>query len=67
MMMRFIGRGLLRVLIAAMGLHVYAPGQTSLPPLPPREQVPAVMTFLSPLLIPKVFQDCWMLREYVRS
>ncbi len=64
-MMRLIPRGLLGVVIAAS--YGYSPAQTSLPPLPPREQVPAAMTLLSPLLIPKVFQDCYMLKEYVRS
>ena len=62
----FIARGSLRVLLAA-AFHAHSPGQTSLPPLPPREQVPALLTFLSPLLVPKVLQDCFMLREYVRS
>jgi hypothetical protein len=66
-MLRFIPRGLLRVLVVATAIHVRSPGQTSLPPLPPREQVPAIMTFLSPLLVPKVMQDCCMLKEYVRS
>ncbi|HEX7574134.1 MAG TPA: hypothetical protein VF514_13670, partial [Bacteroidota bacterium] len=64
---KFIARGLLRVLVVATAVHVHSPGQTSLPPLPPREQVPALMTFLSPLLIPKVLQDCYLLKEYIRS
>jgi hypothetical protein len=67
MMLRFIARGLLRVLVVATAVHVHSAGQTTLPPLPPREQVPALMTFLSPLLIPKVLQDCYMLKAYVRS
>lgn len=66
-MVRRISRGLLRVLVVATVVHVHSPGQTSLPSLPPRERVPALMTFLSPLLVPKVLQDCYMLREYVRS
>jgi len=65
--MRSVQRMSLRVLIAAAAFHAHSPGQTPLPPLPPRERVPAVMTFLSPLLIPKVFQDCALLRDYVRS
>jgi hypothetical protein len=63
----FIARGFVRVLVVATAVHVHSPGQTALPPLPPREQVPAFMTFLSPLLIPKVLQDCARLKEYVRS
>ena len=67
MMVRFIARRLVRVLVVATAVHVHSPGQTSLPALPPRERVPALMTFLSPLLVPKVLQDCYMLKEYVRS
>jgi hypothetical protein len=66
-MLRFIARGSLRVLIVATALHVHSPGQASLPPLPPRERVPALLTLLSPLIIPKVLQDCCLLKEYVRS
>jgi hypothetical protein len=65
-MMRILPRGLL-LLLASAAFHAHSPGQASLPPLPPREQVPAVLTFLSPLLFPKVLQDCFQLKEYVRS
>jgi hypothetical protein len=64
---RFIPRVLVRALVAAAWCAPPAPAQTPLPPLPPRENVPAVLTFLSPILLPKVFQDCFVLREYVRS
>jgi len=65
-MFRFIARALPRLLLAA-ACHATSPAQGTPPPLPPRENVPALLTFLSPLLIPKVFQDCYRLREYVRS
>ena len=65
-MVRFSSRGFPLLLIAA-ACHANSPGQGTPPPLPSRGQVPAVLTFLSPLLIPKVFQDCYRLREYVRS
>ena len=66
-MMSFIARVSFRVLVATAAFYASSPGQTPLPPLPPREHVPALMTFLSPLLVPKVLQDCYMLREYVCS
>ena len=66
-MSRFIPRVVARVLVAAASCAPTVSGQTPPPPLPPREDVPAVLTFLSPLLVPKVFQDCFLLREYVRS
>jgi hypothetical protein len=43
-------------------------GDTSrIPPLPPRENVPCILTFLSPLLLPKLVQDEVRLKEYIRS
>jgi len=63
--------------IAAAALHTTGlsqPGGDSaryarqpVPPPPAHERAPAVLRFLSPLLVPKVFQDCYLLREYVRS
>jgi hypothetical protein len=66
-MRRFIAGGLIRALLALAAFHAASPGQSAPPPLPPRDHVPALLTFLSPLLLPKVFQDCYRLREYVRS
>lgn len=66
-MSRFIPRVIVGALVAAAACAPPAAAQTPAPPLPPRENVPAVLTFLSPLLVPKVFQDCFLLREYVRS
>ena len=37
------------------------------PPLPAHVRAPGILRFLSPLLVPKVLQDCYLLREYVRS
>jgi hypothetical protein len=64
-MARYISRPSLGAAILCAVLHNGAVAQA--PPLPPREEVPAVLTFLSPLLVPKVFQDCYLLKEYVRS
>jgi hypothetical protein len=63
----FPARGIVLVPIALAVFHAGSPGQAPLPPLPPRERAPAVLTFLSPLLVPKVLQGCYRLREYVRS
>jgi len=41
--------------------------QTAPPAPPAHERAPALLRFLSPLLVPKVMQDCYLLREYVRS
>jgi hypothetical protein len=65
-MMRIIARTL-SVAVVAAASHAGSPAQAALPPLPPREHVPAVLTFLSPLLLPKVWQDCFLLKEYIRS
>jgi len=52
-------------------LHSQAAGDTAavpaLPAPPTHERAPAILRFLSPLLVPKVLQDCWLLREYVCS
>jgi hypothetical protein len=37
------------------------------PPLEPRPKIPALISELSPLLLPKVIGDCWQLKEYLRS
>jgi hypothetical protein len=37
------------------------------PPLEPRPEIPALISALSPLLLPKVIGDCWQLKEYIRS
>jgi len=37
------------------------------PPLPPREDVPGVISALAPLLVPKIMQDDYLLRDYLRS
>ena len=37
------------------------------PPLPPREDVPGVISTLAPLLVPKIMQDDYLLRDYLRS
>ena len=66
-MTRFPLRALIVTLGSAAVLQCAARGQQALPPLPPREHAPAVLRFLSPLLVPKVYQDCFRLREYVRS
>ncbi len=66
-MRRFIARGFIRALLAAAAFHAGSPAQAPPPPLPPRDHIPAVLTFISPLIVPKVFQDCFLLREYVRS
>ena len=55
------------VLLIAAAFHGPARAQGSPPPLPKRPEVPLVVTFLAPLLVPKVLQDCYLLREYVRS
>jgi hypothetical protein len=34
---------------------------------PPYEEIPEVVSFLSPLIIPKLFQDCARLKDYIRS
>jgi hypothetical protein len=61
---RCLGVSLLFLLLVAI-----ARGQ-GLPPspmFPEREAVPAIVRFLSPLLIPKLFADGWSLKEYIRS
>jgi hypothetical protein len=63
----FTARGLILVPIALAAIHSGSEGQTQLPPIPGHERAPAVLRFISPLLVPKVLQDCYLLREYVRS
>ncbi|HMK39021.1 MAG TPA: hypothetical protein VK569_06745, partial [Bacteroidota bacterium] len=65
--MGFVARAAIGILILDAASSSPAAAQAPLPPLPEREEVPAVLTFLSPLLVPKVFADCFSLREYVRS
>ena len=65
--LRFTARAAIGILVLDAAIHANSPAQDSLPPLPRREEVPAVLTFLSPLLLPKVLADCFSLREYVRS
>ena len=55
----------LAVVCASAVLSGGATAQT--PPPPAHERAPAILRFLSPLLVPKVLQDCFLLREYVRS
>ena len=37
------------------------------PALPMRDDLPMVVTVLSPLILPKLFADCYRLRDYIRS
>ena len=37
------------------------------PEFPPYEDVPPILTVLSPFLIPKIFADTWALRDYIKS
>ena len=46
------------------GAQVVAPDSVV---LPPRDDIPGILTFLSPLLLPKVIQDEARLKEYIRS
>jgi hypothetical protein len=63
----FTARGLILVPVALAAIHAGSGGQTQLPPIPGHERAPAVLTFIAPFLVPKVLQDCYLLREYVRS
>jgi hypothetical protein len=53
--------------LALFFLCAGAGAQDTLPPPPHHERAPAILRFLSPLLVPKVWQDCFLVREYVRS
>ncbi|HUI64307.1 MAG TPA: hypothetical protein VL126_05680 [Bacteroidota bacterium] len=48
-------------------LPARATAQQTLPPIPRRERLPAFVSALSPLIVPKIFADCYRLREYVCS
>jgi hypothetical protein len=49
------------------GMEVLAQEYTGPTPLPARDEFPPALTFLSPLLIPKLLQDGWRLKEFVCS
>ena len=66
-MRRITAGGLTRVLLATAAFHAASPAQSAPPPLPARDHVPALLTLIAPLILPKVLQDCYLLREYVRS
>ncbi|HUI10513.1 MAG TPA: hypothetical protein VL221_09310 [Bacteroidota bacterium] len=44
-----------------------AVSRSSPPPVPAHERAPAILRVISPLIVPKIFQDCYLLREYVTS
>jgi hypothetical protein len=60
MNVRFAPAVLLLGILAASNGHAQ-------PPLDPRPKIPPLVTALSPLLLPKVIGDCWLLKEYLRS
>ncbi|HXX64280.1 MAG TPA: hypothetical protein VEO56_10850 [Bacteroidota bacterium] len=53
------------ILLALVPARV--PAQEELPPLAKRERLPLFVSVLSPLIVPKIFADCYQLREYVCS
>jgi hypothetical protein len=57
------GIGLL--LMVAVGVR--AQGEAPGPEFTPHDEVPEILTVLSPFLLPKVLADTWTLRDYIRG
>jgi hypothetical protein len=61
---RVAGRVLWGYWVVLLAVPRCAPAQVA---LAPRDRIPGFVSMLSPLIVPKVFSDCYQLREYVCS
>jgi hypothetical protein len=62
-------RGLRGLCVAGLfaGVAAQAQEEQQVPPLPPRERAPGLLSALSPFLFPKIVQDGQSLKEFIRS
>ncbi|MBI5472923.1 MAG: hypothetical protein HY961_11315 [Ignavibacteriae bacterium] len=63
----FVLRGLVVLIVCTACGNSIALAQSPAPQFPPRDDVPEIVSFFAPVLFPKLIQDGFQLKEYVRS